>query len=198
MRQPAVDTGNPILDRIYRAATCWSAGTAMGIALLVFFGLDRFGPYAKLRAHTAGANLPEARPGYTADELVSFIGDLGEAGRGLYLRCQLWDLIVPVLLGAALVLLFALLIQKTGSTTKWLRRLALVPLVYVVTDLAEDIALILFLRTYPAESMLTYVIPLLTTVKLIALGGLLLGFLALVAVIVCKSGIGQHTEGSAH
>ena len=154
-----------------------AAGTALaGTGLL--FGT---GPFPAVRALAPAGVLPEEQLGYGADELHAFLGAIGPEGRAAYVVFQRLDILTPLLLGGAAMLAIAWLLRRGGTTAGRAAWLPFVPVLFLLTEVAEDFVLGRAARLYPAESSLGTMLPVLTGAKF--------AVMTLVALVIAGCGL---------
>jgi hypothetical protein len=131
----------PIFDRVHRMATPATVGTAVvlfaGILLLmevVDAGLADIAP---------GFAKPDLIFGYDAELIRDTYAAWGSEGRSIYFVSTLIDTVMPVLAAAATILVVARL------TRRWLPVLSIAPLVFMVTDVVENLAFLIMVGSYP-------------------------------------------------
>ena len=153
--------------RVLAAAATALAGTGL------LFGT---GPFPAVRSLAPAGVLPEEQLGYGADELHAFLGAIGPEGRAAYVVFQRLDILTPLLLGGAAMLLIAWLLGRGGTRAGAGAWLPFVPVLFLPTEVAEDFVLARAARLYPAESSISAALPVLTGAKF--------AVMALVAVVI--------------
>lgn len=149
-----------------------AAATALGGAGLLF----GTGPFPAVRSLAPAGVLPEEQIGYGADELHAFLGAIGPEGRAAYVMFQRLDILTPLLLGGAVMLLIAWLLRRGGATAGPVAWLPFAPVLFLLTEVAEDYVLARAARLYPAESSISATLPVLTGAKF--------GVMTLMAVVI--------------
>ncbi len=170
-----------MVSRFVAFLLSWASGRGALIAFVLLIAgsllLFRFAPYPEIKSAVAGAPLPEEGASYEGG-LVSFLEELGEHGRPLYLEFQYWDLLNPVLFGAAFTLLIGWLVKRSRLERNWSRYAVLVPLAVAAADIAENLVLIEALAAFPGPGAVSALVAPVTAVKF-------LGFaIMMVAVVV--------------
>ena len=156
-----------MIQRILELAT----GARAAIALAVFgFGgtaLFRRSPYETVKALLDGASLPEETI-TSSERLAEILGALDASGRALYLEFQLWDVLNPILMGAAGAMLLGWLVKRSRrSSTRW-RFVVLLPVALLVADLLENVILSAAVGAFPERALLAGALPLVTALKFAA------------------------------
>ena len=182
-------------ERMIRAA---SGGRVLLTGLLLAVGawlLFTVGPWARLKETVGDVPFPEEGIS-SAPVLQSFLTALGTSGRDLYLQVQLFDLIIPMLIG-----LFGL------TLVAWMLRLAtasparawglLVPLIAPVADVVEDGVIVGAILSFPAPGRASSALPVVTTLKFAGLGLTLFFAMALVAPALLRRRRGHRGRWSA-
>ena len=85
--------------------------------------------------------------GYSSDEFYELMHKLGAEGRGIYLKLNLLDFIVPWPAAAAVAIIIGPLFTKAGL---W-PRANLLPLLFLAVDLSENIAIRFAMKSFPAQ-----------------------------------------------
>ena len=147
-----------------RIATGPRALLAVVVALVGTGLLFGTGPFPRVRALAPDGRLPEEQLGYPPAELTWFLAAIGPEGRTDYVLFQRLDILTPLLLGGAAALVIAWLLRR-GGAAGWLARLPYLPVLFLLTEVAEDFALARAARLYPAASALTPALPVLTGAK---------------------------------
>lgn len=98
----------------------------------------------RIEALAGGDRLLDMRfTGYSFDEVQAFLEQIGANGIALYLGAQSWlDMIFPPLLGAVLFLTYRWLFPGRVGLT-----IGVISLLYVATDILENLAIHAVLRT---------------------------------------------------
>lgn len=148
-----------------------------------------FGPYSEL-ARLSGAPLLETRfEGYDADALSARLGLLGAPGRGLYEQFQILDGANAILMAVALTLLINFSANSVAGEHSRLKLLAVLPAAAGGLEVAENVALIEAIRSFPAPGLLADAAGRITQIKLVfGFGSLLFALLSLVALAVAAAG----------
>ncbi len=152
---------------ILAAATPARLGLAV-LALVIFSAL-LFGPLSPWAAVSAAAGgmLPEGRPGVDAVRVLDAVDRMAPDGRLGYLAVQALDVPFFIAQSAVLALLLALALLATGRERTALRWLLVLPVVLVVVEVLEDLALVVITLAHPARpEALATVAGVLTTTKL--------------------------------
>jgi hypothetical protein len=128
----------------------------------------------------------DLRFGYDLDTVEMLFGSYGEMGRSIYIWNLLVDTPFPLLGGMATILFIHLSIEHERSR----RVLILAPIVFMVTDIAENILILSMLGAYPSLSLsLVTVTSLITQVKRAAFyisAGILLFSLIIAAISLIR------------
>ena len=154
-----------------------AAGTALAGSGLLFGS----GPFPAVRGLAPGGLLPEEQLGYGPDELLAFLGAIGPEGRADYLLFQRLDILTPLLLGGTAMLVIAWLLRRGGATAGPVTWLPFVPVLFLLTEVAEDFVLGRAARLYPAESSISAALPVLTGAKFTVM--------ALMALVIAGCGL---------
>jgi len=137
-----------------RAVLTQFAGARV-LAPAALFALFTWGVFPALRAWAgpaaASGILPDMRLRWTVDEGYAALDALGEHGRLVYaLSVAAADMFYPIVSALLLGALVSLAWQA-AQPGRWNRRLARIPLVYLLADLSENAGLIAMLAAYPAR-----------------------------------------------
>lgn len=146
----------------------------------VFF---EFGPYSEL-VRLSGAPLLETRfEGYDSDALSARLELLGAPGRGLYEQFQVLDGANAILMAVALTLLISFSAGSVAGEHSRFKLLAVLPTAAGGLELAENVALIEAIRSFPASGLFAHAAGTITQIKLVVgFGSLLLALFSLVAL----------------
>ena len=159
-----------MVSRLVAAILSVSTGRAAFIAFLLMIAggylLFQFAPYAEVRSYAGEAPLPEEGTAYEGG-VASFLEQLGDEGRRVYLEFQFWDLLNPFLHAATFMLLIGWLIRRARFEHNWPRFTVLIPLVVGGADLIENMLLIEAIHTYPGPGSGSALIPPVTAVKVL-------------------------------
>ena len=181
-RGPTTHGPSPLIDRVLRAATGARAALAL-IALGVGGGLlFRLSPYDALKARLNGGALPEETI-TSPDRFAAVLDALGDPGRELYLRFQLWDVLNPVLIGVAGALVLGWLLGRAGRSDSAWRYVLLFPFVLLGADLAENVVISLGIGAFPAPAAVAGFLPWVTATKFGAAAGMA-GSMVLVGILL--------------
>ena len=136
-------------------------------ALFLLFTWGVFPALAAWRAPVSGGQtMLDTRFSYSASEAQATLAVMGEEGRWRYLVTELSaDLLYPVI---ACLLLGALIAAawRRARGESWNRRLARLPLVYLLADYSENAGVTAMLVNYPAQmASAAQMTALFTTVK---------------------------------
>lgn len=118
----------------------------VSFAILLYVGFVPLGLPGRIKAQF-GLRIPEAG-GYQLGDMDEFVGRLGRDGISMYRRQLAWDLVFAVLLGLSLSFLTLQAwapVWAGGSRLPYL--IGLIPLAYVAFDVAEDITLLIAVRS---------------------------------------------------
>ena len=156
---------------------------AAAVAALVVFAVHFIyfpGSVPEFHESSGGGILLDQSPSFSIDETYERLENYGEAGRRSYVSR---NLTVDVLLPLALLPFLFLLMNKAVGTLRLSRflRIALIalPFLYVIFDIAENLAVIVLLKNYPERMYASAaVVPYFTSIKRAAL------FLALIVPLV--------------
>lgn len=156
-----------MIDFILKMAT--GARTVVAVAALGVGGtlLFRLSPYDALKALLAGASLPEETI-TTPHQFAATLEALGVAGRATYLQFQAWDLINPILMGAAGAMLLGWLLKRGGRASSGWRFVALLPIVLLTADLLENLVISVGVAAYPEPHAMGMALPFVTATKFAA------------------------------
>ena len=111
-----------------------------------------FSPVSSSRVieNAPGATIPDMEPGYTANDVYTFLEDIGGQGRQLYRLIHLTtDLAFPLVYGLLFFALISRLIIKPNSPIKTYA--PLFPLIAAAFDLSENFTLNYITRQFPNE-----------------------------------------------
>lgn len=130
---------------------------------------------------------PDTSLWYSPDDLYAAAEAWGSDGRAAYVRARVtFDVIWPLVYGAFLLTTLAWVWARgTAPGTRW-RWVALLPVVAVALDYAENICAAMVMARYPARTpVLAELAPLFTTGKWLALSAsfMLLGIGVIVALV---------------
>jgi hypothetical protein len=115
-------------------------------AILMFIGFVPLGFPGKIKARF-GVRIPEAGS-YTLGRVNDFVGRLGRDGLSMYRRQLVWDVVFAAFLGLSLYFLTLQAwapVWGRGSRLPYL--IGLISLAYVAFDVAEDITLLIAVRS---------------------------------------------------
>lgn len=156
-----------VIDLILRLATGVRAAIAVAAFGTAGTYLFRLSPYERVKARLDGASLPEetiTSPGRFAEVMAA----LDASGRELYLQFQAWDLLNPVLMGAAGAMVLGWLVGRSRrSRSRW-RLVVLLPVVLLGADLLENGIIAMAVAAYPERAVIDNALPLVTAVKFAA------------------------------
>jgi hypothetical protein len=101
--------------------------------------------------HADGMTLPDLMPGgYEPQYIRQLFSELGDEGRGAYLRRQLpLDLVYPFLFALSNALILVYLLLRLGKATQKALLIATIPLAAGLFDYLENISTICMLLRYP-------------------------------------------------
>lgn len=88
---------------------------------------------------------------YTPEEAFSTVGSYGEASRFWIWIYLTWDIINPILYTSTFSLLISWLFQRSFKPGRRLQKLNLLPLGAGLSDLLENISIVILLLAYPAQ-----------------------------------------------
>lgn len=165
-----------MLSRLVSVLLRWSTGRATLIAFGVLiaggFLLFQLAPYELIRDLVGGTPLPEEGTTYEGG-LVSFLQELGDVGRRMYLRFQYWDLLNPVLQVSAFTLLIGWLVKRARLEQHWLRFAVLIPGFAAGADLGENLLLIDAIHSFPGPGAGSVLVAPVTAVKFLGVAVLM-------------------------
>jgi hypothetical protein len=120
--------------------------------LLVLMLLSVLFPVMVFPAHGIGAvRPPDLYFFYSPDQVHDYLAVLGAEGRRAYTRMALTsDLAFPVIYSAALSMALVLFLRKWLPSAR--RYLSLFPLLIVIADWGENLALVMVTRAFPARA----------------------------------------------
>lgn len=153
-----------MIDFLVKSAS--GARAAIALAALGIGGslLFRRSPYESLKGLLDGASLPEETI-TTPDRLAEVLEALGAAGRESYLQFQVWDVLNPVLMGAAGAMLLGWLLKRSRRATSAWRFVVVLPVVLLAADLLENLVIAIAIGAFPDRAVLGSVLPLVTVTK---------------------------------
>lgn len=110
----------------------------------------------KVMSFSGGLPLFDMSPmGYSYENALTLLGQLGEEGRHTYLSLQLvLDLFYPALFGLCYFFLCQWLIKRGGLTSRIWLVISLLPALVCLFDYAENVGIWLMLTNYPSVSEL--------------------------------------------
>ena len=153
-----------MIDRVLKLATGARAAVALGALGFVGIPLFRASPYDAVKALLGGASLPEETITSPA-RFAEILEVLGAAGRELYLKFQVWDLLNPILIGVAGAMLLGWLLQRSRRAKSAWRFVVLLPFAALCTDLAENLIISIAVGAFPDIGVVANVLPLVTAAK---------------------------------
>jgi hypothetical protein len=173
-----------MLSRISDLFHAWAKGWLI-LALAAVFVVYIAVTFPALQAAPGGdIESLDAQMFYTPEEAYATIGSYGEA-RGSWVWIYLtWDIINPILYTLIFGLLISWLIQRGFKPESRMQKLNLLPLGGGVSDLLENISIIMMLLAYPAQ--LT-IVAWLSTVFTIGKMGFLLASVLLVLLGIVRT-----------
>lgn len=148
-----------------RVSIWWALAGAAGFAVFLAVVLPR--QAASSSAYTVRADAPDSSFIYRAADLYAAAEAWGPAGRSAYVSARVtFDVVWPLVYGLFLVITLAwLLARATAPHSRW-RRLALLPLLVVLIDYAENFAAAVVMARYPARTpVLAELAPVFTAAK---------------------------------
>ena len=93
------------------------------------------------------------KSGYTFSEVKDSLESLGENGRNAYIRNLFTiDIVHPILLSFLLLIGLSLFINKINFNNKILALSLLFPVLYLITDIVENIFIALLIKNFPNQS----------------------------------------------
>lgn len=156
-----------MIDLVLRLATGIRAAISVAVLATVGTYLFRLSPYEEVKGRLAGVSLPEeaiTSPARFAEVMAA----LDASGRELYLQFQAWDLLNPILMGAAGVMVLGWLVGRSRrSRSRW-RLVVVLPLVLLGADLLENGIIAMAVAAYPERAVIGTALPLMTAVKFAA------------------------------
>jgi hypothetical protein len=168
-------------DTIYRRAELHATGRklVLGGLLWLVSAAGVIALQARVAALTGGRPVPDVLPFYTPQQLSALLDQYGEAGRRAFLQFTLYDLLYPfVAYGFALLVLAWLVRPFVRVDPRW-AYVALVPVVGLAVELLEQIGFLLALFLLRDGSGAWWPLAAVSAAKLIVLGALAVGLLAL-------------------
>ena len=153
-----------MIDLILKAATgarAVVAAAALGLGGTLLF---RLSPYEALKSQLDGASLPEETI-TSPDRFAAILEALGVAGRATYLQFQVWDLLNPILIGAAGAMLLGWLLKRSRRAGSAWRLVLVLPVALVAADLLENLIIAMGIGAYPEPASVVKALPLVTAVK---------------------------------
>jgi hypothetical protein len=124
---------------------------SLGLVVLVYVGLVATLSWAEgqIKQHSGGLGVPDLMQGFTADQLYARLDAFGPAGRSIYLKAELVDLIYPLAYSTAFALLLALVARTLLPVTSRWRALCLLPYAAMLCDYLENACLFAVLLRHP-------------------------------------------------
>ena len=167
----------------------------MASGVVLFTG----GPYNAVRS-AGGATLLEERFGYSPSEAFDWLQSLGPAGREAYRSFQWFDSVNAIFMAIALTLSLVFTLGRLTSEHNWLRLAILLPALGLLSELVENMLLLILLSQFPSGSAGTVnLAATITPIKLVigftALPFVLLSYLAL-GIHVLRSRLAKSRKGS--
>jgi hypothetical protein len=153
-----------VIDFILKVATGVRAAVALAALGLGGTLLFRLSPYDALKSQLVGASLPEEKI-TSPDQFAAILEALGVAGRETYLRFQVWDLINPILIGAAGVMLLGWLLKRGQRANSGWRFVVLLPIALLAADILENLIISVGVGAYPEPLAIGLALPLVTAAK---------------------------------
>lgn len=102
--------------------------------------------------HNGGQKILDLQPQFSADGVYQRLAAFGESGRESYLRMMLsMDMLFPLAFTTFLVLLALYVVRKADTGPVLQLLLPLVPLGYLIADLAENLSIAWLLLAYPSR-----------------------------------------------
>ncbi len=142
------------------------------------------GPYNAVRS-AGDATLLEERFGYTPSEAFDWLQRLGHAGRETYWNFQWFDSVNAILMAIALTLSLAFTLGRLTSERNWVRLAIFLPALALLSELVENVLLLILLSQFPNVSAGTVnLAAAITAIKLAA------GFTALPVVLLSYLALG--------
>lgn len=172
-----------MIDRILSFLLSRTTGlrALVSLALLLVGGglLFRLSPYPDVR-FAAGRSLPEETLTGPSD-LHQFLADLTPSVRELYLSFQGWDLLNPILMGLAGVMVLGWLMGGSSANDSRLRWILLLPILAAGADVTENLLLALAITAFPDPAQATVALPMVSGLKFLAVTLMTIAVLALLA-----------------
>lgn len=174
-----------VAGRLAHGVRGWMAIAAV-VLFVVFTAIVLPAQAAAGAFYTVRYAAPDTSVWYSPDDLYAAAQAWGSEGRAAYVWARVtFDVVWPIVYGAFLVATLAWVWARgTAPGSRW-RRVALLPVVVVMLDYAENICTATVMARYPARTpVLAEVAPLFTAGKWLALsaGFLLLGIGVSIAV----------------
>ncbi len=174
-----------VAGRLAHGVRGWMAIAAV-VLFVVFTAIVLPAQAAAGAFYTVRYAAPDTSVWYSPDDLYAAAQAWGTEGRAAYVWARVtFDVVWPIVYGAFLVATLAWVWARgTAPGSRW-RRVALLPVVVVMLDYAENICTATVMARYPARTpVLAEVAPLFTAGKWVALsaGFLLLGIGVSIAV----------------
>jgi hypothetical protein len=156
-----------VIDLILKLAN--GARSAVALAAFGLGGtlLFRLSPYDAVKALLDGASLPEETI-TSPDRFAEVLEALGTAGRELYLRFQVWDLLNPILIGVAGALLLGWLLKRGQRASSTWRFVVLLPVALLTADLLENLVISIAVGAFPDRAAIGNALPLVTAAKFVS------------------------------
>jgi len=140
---------NRLADRVLALAS-WRK---LGLLLLAYVAclVPLSTADAQITKMSGGLGVPDLLHGFTAADLYARFEAFGEAGRSLYFRAELVDLIYPIIYGFFFAFLIALGARRFLRAESPWRLLCLVPLGTTLLDYLENACFFTVLLSWPAR-----------------------------------------------
>lgn len=134
-------------------------------------------------SRNGGQTILDLQPQFTADGVYQRLADFGEDGRDAYFRMMLsMDILFPLAFTTFLVLWARYVVSRADPGPSLRRLLPLLPLGYLIADVAENLSIAWLIQAYPSRhDGLAGVLGYMTVVKRVCMIAALFSSLALTA-----------------
>ncbi len=154
---------------------------------------------AQIKAYSGGAGPIDLKFTYTLDEVFQMVEAYGEEGRAFYRTVELTaDILYPIAYTLFFGTLLTAVLRRAFPHNTLVHRLALIPVLGFLLDMAENVGIVTMLSQFPAQSeTVAQMTGIFTTLKWVSVGAILLTLLAGFMVWAGRRFTGQPTRRPA-